>query len=73
MDNDSNKQSNTSNNSSSSHLVRIQIVDPIVEEDLTPELSFNDEIDNEVTREFANVEISQEEFYKRIQDVGCTK
>ena len=62
-----------SKDSSSPPLVRIQVVDPTEDEDVTRESSLNDELDNEVSTEFANVEIPQEEFYKRIQYVGCAK
>jgi len=73
MEDDTSEPSDKSENSSSPLLVRIQVVEPTEDEDVTRESSLNDELDNEVSPEFANVEIPQEEFYKRIQDVGCTK
>jgi len=64
-----------SNNSFSPPLVAIQVVQPTEDEDedVTRETLLNEELDNEVSTQFDNVEIPQEEFAKRIQDVGCTK
>ena len=64
-----------SNDSLSPPLVRIQVVKPTEDEDkdVMRETSLNEEQDNEVNTQFANVEIPQEEFAKRIQDAGYTK
>ena len=64
-----------SDDSLSPPLVAIQVVQLTEDkyEDVTRETSLNEESENEVNTQFANVEIPQEEFSKRIQDVGCTK
>ena len=73
MEDDTSEPSNKSQTSSSPILARIEVVEPTEDEELTRKLSLNDELDSEACPVFANVEIPQEEFYKRIQDVGCTK
>ena len=66
--------SNKSITSSSSPIqARIEVVIGTEDEELTRESSLNDELENEASPVFANVEIPEEEFNKRIQDVGCTK
>ena len=74
MEDDTSEPSNKSQTSSSSPiLARIEVVAATKDEELTRESSLNDELENEACPVFANVEIPEEEFNKRIQDVGCMK
>lgn len=73
MDNDNIKISDQGNNLSSPPLVQITVLDPFLEEEAVRGSSLNDNIDNKIRCEFANVEIPKHEFDKRIQDIGCTK